>query len=110
MSEDIVCTIKGQRGSPPALTTIASNVLWQLDKRGAVESGGYSQAEPHYVYDGYTTQLPTNNPTLLLEGDLLIDQRVIDGSTGNYRQWRITDDPESFVDHWEALLYRYRGT
>jgi len=110
MSEDITVTIKGQRGSPPVLTTIASGIVIQLDKVSAVEATGFQSAEPHYTYQAYTTQLPVSDPQLLREGDLLIDQKVIDPMTGTYRQYRIIADAEPFIDqHWEMMCFKWRG-
>lgn len=110
MSEDITVTIKGQRGSPPTLTTIASNIVFQLDKMQAAEAVGFESSEPHFTFNAYTTQLPISDPQLLREGDLLIDTKVIDYTTNSLRQYRIISEPESFTDqHWELVAYRFRG-
>lgn len=110
MSEDILVTIKGNRGSPPALTTIANNVVVQLDKMQAVEAAGYESSEPHFTYTAYTTQLPVSDPQLLREGDLLIDTKTIDYTTNSLRQYRVIAEPESYPDfHWELICYRFRG-
>jgi hypothetical protein len=88
-----------------------NSFLCQLDKMSPQEAGGYQGAEPHFTYEVFTTQLPIKDPQLVRQGDLLIDQVVIDSVTNTNRQFRIVSDPEPFLDgHWEMVAYRYRGT
>lgn len=110
MSENIKATIKGYRGNPPVLTTIATNVDVQMDKMIAAEAVGYESAEPHFTYEAFTTSLPISDPQLVRQGDVVIDQNTVDSNTGTNRQYRIVSDPESFPDwHFEWINYRYRG-
>lgn len=108
MSEDVTARIVRLNANGTQSTIVAS-ALFQLDKRIMPESGGFEGAEPHFIYDAYTTQIPIGNPQLLLQDDLLVELTSSDVLTSKPRQWRIKNDPEPFIDHWELEVVRYRG-
>ena len=109
MSEDVTGKIV-RLNANGTQTTIVARALFQLDKREMPESGGYEGAEPHFVYDAYSTQIPISNPQLILQDDLIVDLVTNDALTSKPRQWRIKNDPEAFQDwHWEFEAVRYRG-
>jgi len=109
MSEDVQAKIV--RLNPnQTQTTIVASALIQLDKREMPEAGGFDGAEPHFIYDAYSTQIPISNPQLILQDDLIVDLVLNDPNTSKPRQWRIKNDPEAFQDwHWEFQAVRYRG-
>lgn len=110
MSEDVTCTIQGNRGIPPQLQVIATDVEIQLDKLSARESSYYQGADPHFPYWSSTESLLTDDPQLLQQGDQIIDQEVIDPLTGTNRRFDISSEPEPFPDgHWEWYSDKFRG-
>lgn len=112
MSEDVSTVVRGNRGTPPVMTTVVARATtWQLDELAITEGTSYQGADPNNTFKAFTTHLPTNDPLLLRLNDVLIDQNIIDEVTGQSRLFRVCSKPVPFRmdNHWELVVTWYRG-
>lgn len=94
--------------------TIASNIAVQMSKMDVQEASDYQGSNPHFVYQMYTRQIPIANPTLIQQGDHVIDasQGVVDPKTHTQRTYLIISDPnpKALMNSWSWVAERMRGT
>jgi hypothetical protein len=90
----------------------AENIYIQVAHMDAKEAAEYKGADPHFTYHMYTRLLPTGDPTLVQQRDLVVDQQVIDPLTGKPRQFRIISDPQmkQLMMSWQWIAIKPRGT
>ena len=108
MSEYLYCNLFRPGASGP----YAKSILIQANKVEAKEAAEFKGVNPHFVYRMFTRQLPTSDPELVQQRDLVIDQQIIDPTTNKLRQYRIISDPapKVLMMAWEWLVEKSRGT
>jgi hypothetical protein len=103
MSQDIYVTIT-RKG-----TTIASNVLVQLDVMNPHLGKDYDGNHPFDFFEAYIYYLPST--TTVIRGDEFTDTINTSPSTGSLTQYLVIGRPEPFPDgHVECVVNQYVGS